>query len=127
MDIKAKLSYLYKTGKLKFLLIILICGIVLLVIAGRYSDKLSSPDTSVMSHSEGESSLEQKIRVLCESVNGVSSVSVAVSLDRDGNIIGVGIVCRGGSDPTIQRELIPLVSAACGVGSNRIFITEAQK
>ena len=42
-------------------------------------------------------------------------------------VVGIGIVCRGGSDPKIQRELLSLVSAACGVGSNRIFITEAQK
>jgi len=41
--------------------------------------------------------------------------------------LGVGIVCRGGGDPKIQRELLLLISAACGIGTNKIFITEAQK
>lgn len=124
MDIKNKISTLYKTGKLKFILIILICGSVLLVIGGKYEEIRKQNSVSV---SQYETELEGKIRILCESVEGVSSVSVAVSLDAKGNVKGIGIVCLGGSDPKIQRELLPLVSAACGVGSNRIFITEAQK
>lgn len=42
-------------------------------------------------------------------------------------ISGVGIVCGGGDDPRIQRELISLISAALGIGTNKIFITGAQK
>ena len=120
MNLKSKLTSLHKSGKLKFIFVILLAGIVLLVLSGNKT-------TSVQSSLDGETSLEAKIRTLCESVDGVSSVNVAVSLDGDGEVVGIGIVCRGGSDPKIQRELLSLVSAACGVGSNRIFITEAQK
>ena len=120
MNLKSKLISLHKSGKLKFIFVILLAGIVLLVLSG-------SKTPSVQSSLDGETSLEAKIRTLCESVDGVSSVNVAVSLDGDGEVVGIGIVCRGGSDPKIQRELLSLVSAACGVGSNRIFITEAQK
>ena len=123
MNLKSKLSSLQKSGKLKFILIMLIAGIILLVVAGNSSKTAFSKQTSLNT----ETSLETKIRTLCESVDGVSSVSVAVSTDRDGEVVGIGIVCRGGGDPRIQRELISLISAACGVGSNRIFITEAQK
>ena len=123
MNLKSKLTSLQRSGKLKFLLIIFIAGIVLLVLAGKDAKK----DTSFQSSLNTETSLELKIRTLCESVDGVSSVNVAVSTNGDGEIIGIGIVCRGGGEPKIQRELLSLVSAACGVGSNKIFITEAQK
>lgn len=110
--------------------------------------------------------LERKISELCESVNGVSRVRVAVTLasgyeyvyakdaelDSGGNgttgsyhyltigsgssesavylsekpptIGGIGIVCVGGNDPTVKRELIELVSAAFGVPSNKIYVAE---
>ena len=38
-------------------------------------------------------------------------------------VAGVGIVCRGGSDPTVQQTLIELVSSALGVSRNRVYIT----
>ena len=37
---------------------------------------------------------------------------------------GIGIVCRGGGDPTRKRELLLLISAAFGVPSNKIYIAE---
>ena len=58
--------------------------------------------------------------------NGSSESGVFLN-ERSPQINGIGIVCRGGGDPKIQQELLSLVSAACGVGKNRIFITEAQK
>ena len=68
------------------------------------------------------SSLEEKLGRLCERVEGVESVSVAVSLNGD-RIEGVGVVCVGGNDPAIRRELTELISAACGIRSNKIFVT----
>ena len=41
-------------------------------------------------------------------------------------ISGVGIVCAGGGDAEIRREIIALVGAAFGVSSNKIYVTEAQ-
>jgi stage III sporulation protein AG len=38
-------------------------------------------------------------------------------------IAGIGIVCRGGSNPAIQQKLIDLISAAYNIGSNKIYIT----
>ena len=100
--------------------------------------------------------LESKIAGLCDSVDGVSRVSVAVSLEsgyqrvyaRDDEsyilvgsgasqgavyltekppaIGGIGIVCAGGGDPIIRARLIGLLSAAYGIGANKIFIAEAQ-
>lgn len=38
-------------------------------------------------------------------------------------VSGVGIVCRRGSDPDVQRTLTELVSTSLGIPSNRVFVT----
>lgn len=161
MDLKNYISELKRSGKLKFILIILIVGIVLLIIGAKISDSGTdkrSDDPETVSISQYEEQLEAKIKNLCERVEGVSNVTVAISLEggyeyvyatdasddyvlvgsgndeggmflgqRAPKISGIGIVCKGGGDPRIQNELLSLISAACGVGTNKIFITEAQK
>lgn len=68
---------------------------------------------------------EEKIKALCEKVDGVGETTVAVTFDEaDGRsvICGIGIVCKGGGDPETERKLLSLVSAACGVPTNKIYI-----
>ena len=38
-------------------------------------------------------------------------------------ILGIGVVCTGGMDPTVRREVTALLAAAFGVGSNKIYVT----
>ena len=38
-------------------------------------------------------------------------------------IVGIGVVCTGGMDATVRREVTALLSAAFGVGSNKIYVT----
>ena len=40
-------------------------------------------------------------------------------------IAGIGIVCSGGANENVRRELISLLSATFHISSNRIYITEA--
>ena len=106
---------------------------------------------------------EQAVR-LCESVRGVSDVTVALTLEGSfeqiyaadktstavgqtleyvklGNgasaqlcavsvmapkVSGIGVTCRGGKNETVRAELTSLLSAAFGVGTNKIYITEAE-
>ncbi len=69
---------------------------------------------------------EEKIRTLCERVDGAGEVAVAVSIEND-KISGIGIVCGGGDDPDVAHRLISLVSASFNVPSNRIYITYSKK
>lgn len=39
-------------------------------------------------------------------------------------VTGVAVVCTGGGDPAVQRELTDLLSALLGIGTNRIAITK---
>ena len=38
-------------------------------------------------------------------------------------VSGVGIVCRRGNDPAVQKTLTELISTALGIPSNRVFVT----
>lgn len=39
-------------------------------------------------------------------------------------IRGVGVVCQGGSNPTIQNKLTLLISSALGISTSSIYVTE---
>lgn len=38
-------------------------------------------------------------------------------------VVGVGIVCKGGDNPHVQRALVDLVSTTLGITTNRVFVT----
>lgn len=57
---------------------------------------------------------------------GSGSSASPIYLSRSApEIAGIGIVCSGGSNDTVRRELIALLSATFHISSNRIYITEA--
>ncbi len=41
-------------------------------------------------------------------------------------IAGIGVVCRGGGNDNVRRELLSLLSATFKVPANRIYITESK-
>lgn len=38
-------------------------------------------------------------------------------------VAGVGIVCRGGNDPEVQRKLVQLVSTTLDISASRVYVT----
>ncbi len=54
--------------------------------------------------------------------NGDNESLVYVT-ERAPAIVGIGVVCTGGMDATVRREVTALLSAAFGVGSNKIYVT----
>jgi stage III sporulation protein AG len=42
-------------------------------------------------------------------------------------VSGIGIVCRGGGDATVRREILSLLSATYGIPTNQIYIAEAKE
>lgn len=151
MNIKEMFSTLSKNSKIWVVLTALLVGVGLLVFAKTPSVKVSTEGAELSSYA---SRLEEKISEICSRVQGVSHVSVAVSFrggfeyvyatDERGNIIssggsgaivkqkmpeiaGVGIVCVGGGNDALRERIISLVSASCGIGTNRIYVTEAKR
>lgn len=41
-------------------------------------------------------------------------------------VSGIGIICEGGDDPAVCRELTDLLCATFGIGANKIYIAEAK-
>ncbi len=54
--------------------------------------------------------------------NGSGEALVYIT-ERAPDIVGVGIVCAGGMDATVRREVTSLVSAAFGVPVSKIYVT----
>lgn len=73
--------------------------------------------------SDGGYNLEKKY-VTIGSGNNESMVTVVELVP---NICGVAIVCNGGGDPAVAKELIALISSAYGVPSNKIYVAEGKK
>lgn len=70
----------------------------------------------------GEQSSENHITV----GNGASESAVLLTRVPP-PVRGIGIVCDGGDQSAVRTEIISLLSAAYGVGSNRIYVTAAEK
>jgi stage III sporulation protein AG len=56
-------------------------------------------------------------------VGSGSSESLVYIAEKPPAIVGVGVVCVGGADPTVRQEITSLLSAALGIGSNKIYVT----
>ena len=71
---------------------------------------------------------EKKVTVGGESTSYITvgsgdDESLVYVTERLPAILGIGVVCSGGMDPTVRREVTALLSAAFGVGSNKIYVT----
>ena len=153
MNIKDKFMKLPQNVKLGVFISLVLLGVLLLIFGG--GTKTSSGDLDSEEIAKYKKELEGEITELCRGVRGVGDVRVAVSLsggfeyvyatDKNGKVVaagsesgivikkklpeilGIGIVCTGGGDSTVKNQLISLVSAAYGIGTNRIFVAEAKK
>jgi stage III sporulation protein AG len=77
----------------------------------------------VQSKTDEDSSTWEESYVL---VGSGSSQAPLLLMRRQPGIAGVGIVCEGGADPYVQNELTALISAAFGIGTNKIHVSASQ-
>lgn len=56
--------------------------------------------------------------------SGSSESAIRLSV-RPPAIAGIGVVCRGGEDPSVRAELTALLCAAFGIGASRVYICES--
>lgn len=54
--------------------------------------------------------------------SGSGETPIYLSVKPPG-IAGIGIVCNGGGEASVCRELIALLSATYGIGANKIYVT----
>ena len=86
---------------------------------------------------EYKTELEDELRSLCESVEGAGKCRVTVTFSdgerfeyKGSNVIGsepprvlgVTVVCRGGDDPDIKKNISECMTALFDIGSNRVCV-----
>lgn len=59
-------------------------------------------------------------------VGSGSHASALLQSQREPSIAGIGVVCKGGGNSDVRRELLSLLSATFDLPVNRIYITEAK-
>ena len=145
-----------------FIIIGAVIGILLLLL-GSFGGKKESAALSETDQIEAYCQyLEKQAVRLCESVSGVSEVTVTLTLEggfeqvyaadktvsgsgqsiehvklgsgsaaalcavsvASPKVVGIGVTCKGGRDAALRAELTALLSAAFGIGANKIYITE---
>ena len=57
------------------------------------------------------------------SVGSASAARALIARVEPPAVSGVGVVCRGGSDPHIQKALVELISTALGIPTSRVSVT----
>lgn len=55
-----------------------------------------------------------------------SDKNAVVTAYENPQIAGVGIVCDGGGDAEVRKQIISLVSAALDISTNKIFVAQSQ-
>lgn len=151
MDRQGKKNDLSRRNRTVLICALAAIGILLLWF-GRGNGSGDAETTTALHWQDEITALEAKAAALCSQVAGVENVTVAVSLaqgaeyvyasgessylgagntgnrliaERPPQIGGIGVVCRGADDPETVQKLVSLLSAAFGVGTNRIFIAAA--
>ena len=55
-----------------------------------------------------------------------SDKAAVVTAYENPEVAGVGIVCSGGGDAEVRRQILSLVSAALDISTNKIFVAQSQ-
>lgn len=142
--------------KKPLILILIAAGVLLLLFGGTGSSTPAEKTTLAEETEAYRKALEGELTALCEKVSGAGKVTLLLTLDgseeavyakderngatdyvvssgeglllyrRHPAVLGVAVVCTGGDRADVRAELTSLLSAALGIGANRIYITASQ-
>lgn len=96
----------------------------------------SITDIGTESPDHSETSTERQLEELCNTVRGVSNAKVMITYeakptaslmgygDSQESILGIAVVCDGGSDSNVQLALYELLETLFQLSSTRITISE---
>ncbi len=147
--------------KIFFILLLAVCGILLMTLAGGERDSTEGElNVSKLDPGQYAKEVEERVEELCNRIDGVSSTYAVVTLKggyraiyasdfqsgssnlknqtviigsgsaeqgllvgyENPEISGIGIVCSGGDDFNIRKNIISVISSAFNVSSNKIFV-----
>ena len=123
-------------------LLLALAGILLLLFGGGLIDLPGKQSAAKEDPAAYRLSLERELASLCAEVKGVGRVTVMITLAEGERttysgakvasvtppaVLGAAIVCDGGGDAATRAELVHLVSALLGIGSNRVTVSERRR
>ena len=130
------------------------CGLILLLVGGRFGKKEAEQTnfSATRNYEEYRMSLEATLEEDCARIRGVGSASVTLTLAsseiavyeknqsgtgesvavaggealllayRVPEITGVAVICSGGADPIVQKELYDFFGAVLGLDTTQIHV-----
>ena len=161
IEMSKNTNYFFRNKKLLLVLLAMaILGVILMCVVGNDEDKEGKPiSIEDMDPAEYARSVEERVKELCNRIDGVSSTYAVVTLkggyraiyasdiqsgsnSKNQTVIigsgsaekgllvgydnpeigGIGIVCSGGDDYNVKKNIIAVVSSAFDIPSNKIFV-----
>ncbi len=118
MSVKKELPF----GRI-ILVLVAVLGVVLILFGGSIKENADEKGDKKMSEFREETVSE--LTALISDLKGVYDVSLLITVGESGNgyrVEGVSVVCKGGEDPYVQKNITDLVSALYGLTSSRISV-----
>lgn len=115
--------------------ILILCGVFLMVLSwdgGERKPMVTSAteelqDDGMSSPDSYKQTREEELRNLLQKVEGVGDVEVMITLKESNETEGIVIVCEGGYDSTIKREITEAVGALFSIDSHKIKIMKSKE
>ena len=115
--------------------ILILCGVFLMVLSwnGGEREPMVTSETkelqedSVSSMDSYKHAREEELRTLLQKVEGVGDVEVMITLNESNETEGIVIVCEGGYDSTIKREITEAVGALFSIDSHKIKVMKSKE
>ena len=141
-----------KTGRIKsfgIVLILLAAGLITVFLSSDIGGKKESVPEQTFDFEKYENALEKRLEEKINKIKGVSGTDVMVLLDRSYSedyitdksgktvisdksalsagevaprVRGAAVICEGGDDPLLQREIINMLSALLDLSTNKIYV-----
>lgn len=133
-SVKDILTSVIKDKKKLAALILGVFGIFLILLS-LGGDGETQSDTESLEKYKRE--LEDELAELCESIDGAGRCRVSVTFasgeklqykgtsvisSEPPRVLGVSIVCEGGADPNIKRDISECMTSLFDIGSNRVCV-----
>lgn len=137
-----KIAVFFRGKEARILLPLALFGVVLLLFAGRMSAsgaQSSAEESSPLAAYEDR--LEEQLRLLCGSMEGVGRCRVMIRCAGEAKrtfsggkvvyeevpeVVGVTVVCEGGDRASVRAALTEAITALFGIGANRVSVRKME-
>ena len=115
------LSYLARDGRARWIVVLLLLGLLLLVVGFLLDGRESRADAVP--------TREEEIAALLSSVDGVGEcvITVVYSSEVEGEVVGVAVVCEGAESADTKQRVISMLSTLFHIGTHRITVEKLSK